>query len=157
MFGSWGRCARFCALFLTLSFGASPAMAQACNFKVDTAVMSERLRVDILRCLVNELAAVRRENDLLKRRLRDIEALMTELPAAYSNEDGVVTEVPGRAIGRASFVLSARSTGGANAMPVDQRVLDEVCGRSGGCAVSIAFRQISLFDAESKASVLTGP
>ena len=54
-------------------------------------------------------------------------------------------------------VLSARTTGGANALPIDQSVLEEMCSRTGGCAVSIAFRQLGLFDGGAKGSVLTGP
>ncbi len=130
----------------------------ACDFEVEGAVyLPDAAVVRTLRCLVVELARLKRENAALKRRLAEVEGLLTELPAAYSNVDGVVTEELGRAIGTATFVLSARSTGGANALPIEQRVLDEVCGVSGGCAVSVVFRQIGLFNDEPKDSVLTGP
>ncbi len=145
------------ALIFFAALAPGSVMAQNCQFQVETSVMPEAQRVRILRCLVNELARVRRENAELKRRMSVIEALLVELPAEYANVDGVITEEEGRAIGRASFLLSARSTGGASALPVDQRVIAEVCGKSGGCAVSVTFRQIGLFNAEEKDRVLTGP
>lgn len=144
-------------LVMFAALAPGPVTAQNCQFRVETSVMPEAQRVRILRCLVNELARVRRENAELKRRMSEIEALLVELPAEYANVDGVVSHAEGRAIGRASFLLSARSTGGASALPLDQRVLAEVCGKSGGCAVSVVFRQISLFNAEEKDRVLTGP
>ncbi len=132
--------------------------ASNCNFQIRGAAALDDFDVlRTLRCLVRELDKLQRENAALKRRLDEIESKMTELPAAYSNVDGEVTREEGRAIGRASFVLSARSTGGANAMAIDQAVLEEVCGRRGGCAVTLGFRQLSLFDPEPKGSVLTGP
>lgn len=145
---------------IALLMAAAPgsAVAQACDFQVDAITpLPDRVVLRVLRCLVRELDTVRRENAALRRDISELRALMAQLPADYANSDGVVTEEPGRAIGRASFVLSARMTGGASVMPVEQRVLEEVCGRSGGCSVTLAFRQISLLDAETKNNVLTGP
>lgn len=143
---------------LLLAVAPGAATAQACNFEVDSfTALPDRVVLGVLRCLVRELDNVRRENAALRRDIEELKALMTQLPANYSNVDGVVTEEVGRAIGRASFVLTARTTGGASVMPLEQRVLDEVCGKSGGCSVTLAFRKISLFDAETKDSVLTGP
>ncbi len=135
-----------------------PVFADNCNFRVEgIRALPDAVVLRTLRCLVIELDRVQRENAALKRRLGEIESLLNELPAAFSNVDGVITEVPGRAIGTATFVLNARATGGANALPVTQRVLDEVCGTKGGCALSLVFRQIGLFNDAPKASVLTGP
>ena len=147
---------------LIVSLGhPSPGVAQerlACDFKVEgVAALPDAVVLRTLRCLVVELNRVRRENAELRQRLGDVDGLLTELPAAFVNDNGQVTEEVGRAIGTATFRLSARSTGGPNTLPVDQRVLEEVCGASGGCAVSVAFRQIGLFNDEPKDSILTGP
>ncbi len=154
-----------CSLFKQLAIvfcltvlSSVPAAAVNCDFKVEgAAALPDAVVVRTLRCLVVEINRVRQENAALKRRLDVVEGLLTELPAAYLNVNGEITEEPGRAIGTATFVLSARSTGGPNFLPVEQPVLEEVCGASGGCAVSIAFRQIGLFNDEPKDSVLTGP
>lgn len=110
-----------------------------------------------LRCLVNRLDRVQRENADLRKRLSEVEALLGELPSTFANIDGVITREEGRAIGRASFILSARSTGGANALPLDQDVLEELCARDGGCALSVGFRSISLFGNELRAAEISGP
>ncbi len=143
--------------FLTLGFtvfamaiGLSSTQAKArvaCAFEIDIpGQLPEARIVYTLECLVVELHRVRQENARLKQRLEAAEALLTELPGEFSNIDGVITEDPDRAIGTAKFGLSARSTGGASALPIDERALFEICGASGGCAVSIAFRQIGLFN-----------
>ncbi|MEM7719418.1 MAG: hypothetical protein AAF222_09445 [Pseudomonadota bacterium] len=145
------------------------ASASDCSFAVKGAsAIPDAAVLRTLRCLVVELdrlqrenaalkERLRRENAALEKRLRAAEALLTELPAAYSNIDGVITQDEGRAIDTATFVLSARSTGGASALPIDQRVLEEVCGTRVGCSISIAFRHISLFNDTPKDSTLTGP
>jgi hypothetical protein len=146
-----------CAL-LCCSLAPRTANATNCNFRMQGLVgLDEATVLRTLRCLVTELDKLQRENAALKKRLAEVEGVIKELPAPYSNVEGKVTEEPGRAIGKASFTISARSSGGASALPIEQRVLEEVCGKSGGCSVSVAFRQISLFDAEPKDILLTGP
>lgn len=150
----------FRTLTLLLALFGAPSLASAsnCDFRVKSITgLEDATTLGVLRCLVTQLDRLQRENAALKRRVAEIEGLLGQLPAAYSNIDGVITQEQGRKIGKASFVLSARSTGGANALPVDQAVLEEVCGAKGGCAVSVAFRQIGLFNDTPKDSVLTGP
>lgn len=146
-----------CALALGLSAHQASARV-ACAFEIDIpGQLPESRIVYTLECLVIELHTLRQENAALKQRLEEAEALLTELPGEFSNIDGVVTEDPERAIGTARFLLNARASGGPNALPIDERALFEVCGASGGCAVSVAFRQIGLFNDEPKDSVLSGP
>ena len=143
---------------LLIGTGATAAQADDCDFRVQGVLpLPDAVVLRTMRCLVAELARVKRENAELRRRLSAVENLLTELPAPYSSVDGVVTETPGRAIGTASFLLSARTTGGANALQLDQRVLDEVCGTKGGCAVMLAFRQTGLTNDGPKVGLLTGP
>ena len=156
-FDAWRVVAVLVASFTILVPGEASARV-ACDFEVEGAAsLPDAVIVRTLRCLVIELNRVRRENTDLRTRLEEVEGLLTELPAEFSNINGEVTEDPERAIGTATFLLSARSTGGANALPIDERALFEVCGASGGCAVSLAFRQIGLFNDEPKDSILTGP
>ena len=139
-------------------FSPQALSAATCDFRTrGIAVLDDFDIARTLRCLVIELDKVKRENAALKRQLDKIADVLTEIPADFSNVDAVVSRVEGRAVGRASFVLSARSTGGPNALPIDQAVLEEVCGRNGGCAVLLGFRRSGLFDNEPRYAHLTGP
>ena len=139
-------------------FSPQALSAATCDFRTrGLAVLDDFDIARTLRCLVIELDKLKRENAALRRRLDQMDDILVEVPADYSNVDGIVSREEGRAIGRASFVLSARSTGGPNALPVDQTVLEEVCGRNGGCSVLLGFRRTSLFDTEPRYAHLTGP
>ncbi len=118
---------------------------------------SARQMLNFSRCINRELNRLRRENAKLEERIAELELIAAQMPAAYSNIDGVVEEEPGRAIGRASFVVSARVSGGSSSLPIDQRVLTEVCGESGGCQLSLVFRQFRLFEDAVKEAVISGP
>ncbi|MEO0918108.1 MAG: hypothetical protein AAFY31_14150 [Pseudomonadota bacterium] len=132
--------------------------AATCKFDIHSTVgLPDTVVLRTLRCLVSELDRVKRENAKLKRRLQDIEGQVQAVPAPFSNIDGTVTEDPERAVGTATFIVSARSTGGASSLPIDQRALADLCGVKGGCSLSITFRQLSLFDETAKDTVLTGP
>lgn len=147
-----------CLLCLISMVASAPTYAASCSFETRGAAALDDFDVlRTLRCLVNAVDRLESENAALKRRLEEVESVMTELPAEYSNIDGEVTREDGRAVGTARFLLSARSTGGANALPIDQAVLEEVCSASGGCSVSLEFRELSLFDSETKGSLLVGP
>ena len=132
------------------------AVAQ-CEVRADFGGISDLEMLQVLRCLNNEVVKLRRDQTRLEQRLQEYDRLLSQMPAEYSNADGQVTEEPGRAIGRASFVLTARATGSASALQIEQRVLEEVCGKSGGCALSLTFRQFSMFDGAAKGTVLIGP
>ena len=110
-----------------------------------------------LRCLNNRITDLHKANNQLKRRIAKLEAVAGELPTAWSNENGVIKEEPGRPIGSADFLLTARTTGGASSLAIEQRVLEELCSASGGCSVTIAKNQLSLFNKEPTQSAVSGP
>jgi hypothetical protein len=145
-------------VFVSLALLAAPRAAGAqCAIGLNLGGIRDTEVIETLRCMNSEIARLKRDQARLEQRLKELERLETRFPEDYANVDGKVTEEPGRAIGRASFVLTARSTGSASVLPVEQRVLEEVCGKSGGCSLSVIFRQFSLFDGEAKETVLTGP
>lgn len=146
----------FVAVFLLLL--AVPRAAEAqCPFDVNYGGIGDDQIIKTFRCLNAEIARLKRDQARLEARVKEFDRLMTQLPAEYVNADGKVTEEPGRAIGRASIKLTARATGSASVLPVDQRVLEEVCGKAGGCSLSVIFRQFSLFDGDAVETILTGP
>lgn len=143
--------------FLIAALLWSPSVAMAdCDYEVGFYVDDVEL-LRTLRCLNTEIERLKRNQAVLDRKLKSFERLMAELPTDYANRDGVVTEEPGRPIGRASFLLTARATGSASVLPIEQRVLEEVCGKAGGCTLSITFRQFSIFDGAATETILTGP
>jgi hypothetical protein len=145
---------------LLLSAFGTPTDAQIrnCQLEINSQYYSDgEAMQEFLRCLNNRITDLHKTNNQLQRRIAKLEAVAGNLPTAWSNEDGVITEEPGRPIGNASFLLSARSTGGANSLAIEQRVLEEVCGTSGGCTLTIAMNQLSLFDKKPKESAVSGP
>ena len=93
----------------------------------------------------------------LKKTVAEFESIVKRMPADYSNLDGEVTEEIDRVIGRATFLLTSNGGNSASAMTIDQRALEQVCGKAGGCDITMLFRQLSLFDSEPKDSSLSGP
>ncbi|MEM9426547.1 MAG: hypothetical protein AAGA06_07575 [Pseudomonadota bacterium] len=150
---------RIFALGLVLSSVAfsTPAAASDCTLRNRHLLIDEGALFRFLRCLTGEVNALRRENQALKRRVAALEEIAGEVPATFSNFDGQITRVEGRVIARASFVLSARSTGGPSALPLDQDVVETLCARDGGCSVTVGFRQMSLFGNDPKNADISGP
>lgn len=132
------------------------ALAQ-CDFEVGFHGIDDRAILQTFRCLNTEILRLKRDRARLERRLAEFERLTEEIPAEFINLDGEITEDPGRPIRRARFRLTPPSTGRAGALPIDQRVLEELCGASGGCLLSLTFREFGLRSDRAQSSVPTGP
>ena len=110
-----------------------------------------------MRCLISSVNALIRENKRLKARITTLEGLVGELPAPWSNVDGVITQDSDRPIGSATLLLSSRSTGGASALAIDQDVMEGLCDKSGGCTLVVSYKQVSVFNKTPTDSVISGP
>ena len=109
------------------------------------------------RCLLAEIRDLKAEQARTRRIIAELERVLGGLPVDYLNEDGKVTVEPKRPIGSASFLLTSRTTGGANSLEIDQAVLEELCSRRGGCEIIILFKEISPLGSELMNSVSSGP
>ncbi len=139
-------------------FCCSFSAQAACSLELGpSGYIYERGLQDFVRCMNREMTALRRENARLRQRMDTLEAIAAEIPADYRNVDGKIEAVPGRAIGRASFTLNARLTGGAAALALDQHVLEALCGKSGGCLMTLGFRETGILGNTPGGAEVAGP
>jgi hypothetical protein len=110
-----------------------------------------------LRCLLDENAALRRDLRRLRDRVGALEAELAATPAPYADRDGRIEAVPGRPVGSAVFVLTARATGRPASLPLDHEVVRALCGRSGGCRLALAEAAEGLRTADPALRLAVGP
>lgn len=149
-----------CALTLGLAglFASSaPAVARDCSIDLNRFHMDVSEIYKGLRCLVSSVNDLQRENARLKNRVATLEGVASQIPVPWSNIDGVITQAPDRPIARASFLLTSRSTGGANALPIDQAVVEELCDKIGGCTLTIGWKEKKLFERRPQNRAISGP
>ena len=150
--------ARLFMLCLVCFVAASEASARDCS--VEKAGFGDRSlilsMVKAVNCLNSEIASLKRRQAKLEKVVAGYERLFGELPAPYLNDNGEITSEPGRKIGRATYILDARRTGGASFVPIKQTVLEELCADR-GCQLSLAIRVIGSFSKEPLESTIVGP
>ena len=108
-------------------------------------------------CLLAEIRDLKRKQAELERIVPEYKRLIAELPVPYVNDNGKVSVEEGRKIGSATFILTARQTGGASSLPVDQDVMEALCAGRHRCEISLILREIGLFSAEPTSSTISGP
>ncbi|MEO8529627.1 MAG: hypothetical protein ABI459_00240 [Deltaproteobacteria bacterium] len=86
-----------------------------------------------------------------------LERAVGNLPGEYRNEDGKISVPDNHTIGTASFVLNARQGLSASSLAIDQKVLETICGVSGGCSMSIQFEAAGLRVGETTQALAAGP
>ncbi len=111
----------------------------------------------VVRCLADEVAALRRENRALRQRVDMLEAALAQAPVPYLAEDARVSAEAGRPVGRASFVLTARQTSQPAALTLDAGVVAALCGRPGGCRVTLVEAGEGLRRSDPAPRRTTGP
>lgn len=136
---------------------AVPAEARDCTFDLNRLQIDASEIYKSLRCLVTSVNRLERENARLKNRVAALENVARQIPVPWANIDGVITQTPDRPIASASFLLTSRSTGGANALAIDQQVLEELCDKIGGCTLTIALKAFGLFERKPENRVISGP
>lgn len=109
------------------------------------------------KCLLAEIRDLKRQQAELARIIPDYRRLMAELPAPYLNDNGKVTVEKGRKIASATFILTARQTGGASSLPIDMDVMLSLCGGTKRCEISLILRKISVFNDRPLKSTISGP
>lgn len=109
------------------------------------------------KCLLAEIRDLKRKQAELERIIPEYRRLVAELPAPYLNDNGKVTVEKGRKIGSATFILTARQTGGASSLPIDRDVLVFLCSGGKRCEVSLILREISVFSDAPLNSTISGP
>ncbi|MDH3263996.1 MAG: hypothetical protein OEM24_08365 [Paracoccaceae bacterium] len=149
---------RILALCALCVFAALPARARDCGAEMPRGFPDHAFAYrDVIDCLLGEIAALRREEARLARRVGELEAALAAIPADYVNLDGKAEVPEGRPVGRARFVLSARQTGGTAAMALDMAVVEALCGGPGGCTLALARRALGLRRAEAGGAEGVGP
>ncbi|MEO9826569.1 MAG: hypothetical protein ABJF50_19375 [Paracoccaceae bacterium] len=136
---------------------ATPASARDCSFDLNRLQIDASEIYKSLRCLVTAVNRLERENARLKTRVAALEDVARQIPVPWANIDGVISQTPDRPIEAASFLLTSRSTGGANALEIDQDVLEELCDKIGGCTMTIALKAFNLFERKPENRVISGP
>jgi len=134
---------------------AVPAQARECRFHAGRS--TEIALKNVVRCVLAEIRDLKAEQARTRRVIAEYERVLGELPVDYLNEDGKVTVEPNKPVGSANFLLTSRTTGGANSIEIDQAVLEELCSRRSGCEIMILFKQISLLSSEPLNSISSGP
>lgn len=142
-------------LILLFAFFSAPASARECPSV--PANRSGEVPREFYLCLLAEIRDLQREQQRFRRTIAEFERALGEMPVDYRNEDGNVTVEPDRRIGKAILVLSARLTGGASSLEVDQAVLEELCSSRGGCEISIFFQAFGVRDTDLTEMVASGP
>ena len=151
-------CVNVFVLFLTLWGTAADAQVRTCRLEINSQYDSDsQVMQKFLRCLNSRISDLQNANKRLQRRIAALEGLVGELPAPWSNVNGVITQEPDRPIGSATFLLSSRSTGGANALAIDQDVMEGLCDQSGGCTLVVTYKQLSVFNKTPTDSEISGP
>ena len=131
------------ALAVLFLCAALPAQARDCRAEMPRGWPEHAFAyADVIDCLLGEIAALRREEARLARRVGELEAALAAVPADYVNLDGKAEAPEGRPVGRARFVLTARLTGGTAAMPLDMAVVEALCAGPGGCSIALARRNL---------------
>lgn len=145
--------ARECRLYFTIQQGENISTRKF-NLCLLAEINDQKRKINDLKREINDL---KREQKRFRRVTAEFERVIGEIPVDYLNEDGKVTVEPNRRIGKAIFMLSARLTGGANSLKVDQEILEELCSRHGRCEISIFFQAIDIRDSNPTNSVASGP
>lgn len=149
---------RALALAVLCLCAALPAAARDCRSEVPRRIPDHTFAFsDVIDCLLDEIAALRRDQARLAARVGALEAELAAIPADYLNLDGKVAAPEGRPVGRARFVLTARQTGGTAAMPLDMAVVEALCAGTGGCTLALARRDLDSRRAEAGAAEGVGP
>lgn len=145
------------ASLLWLFVSAAPAQARDCTFDLNRLQIDASEIYKSLRCLVTSVNRLERENERLKNRVAVLEEGARQIPVPWANLDGVISQTPNRPIASAAFRLTSRSTGGANALAIDQDVLEELCDKIGGCTLTISLKAFELFERKPENRVISGP
>lgn len=137
------------ATLLICLLAALPAAARDCSGALPRGVpLRSYVLRDAVDCLISELRVLQRNQsrmaEELDRTRRALAVAQAAIPVDYLNEDGRITLPENRPIGRASFVLSARTTGGPASLALDRAVVAELCGDAGGCSLRLARRDLGL-------------
>jgi hypothetical protein len=149
---------RILALLALCLCAALPAAARDCRVEMPSGLPRHPFAfVDVLECLLDEIAALKRERARLTGRVAELEATLATIPADYVNADGRIEAAADRPVARARFVLTARTTGGSAALALDPAVLEALCARPGGCAIALAERVLDLGRPEAEAAEGVGP
>jgi hypothetical protein len=149
---------RLIVLCLVWAWLASSAAAQGCGdlrprFLYDRPAETR----DYLRCLEDEVARLKRDQARQAEALEAQARALAAIPADYANTDGRVTEVPGRPVGRAVFVLSSRRGDADASLALDRGVIEALCSRPGGCAITLAHQALGFGFGNPRETTGIGP
>ncbi|MCX7644014.1 MAG: hypothetical protein N2Z62_01805 [Rhodobacteraceae bacterium] len=146
-------------LALALACLGLPAAARDCAGLRPRLLLIERLDQleTYLRCLEAELADLRDREARLRAALAAQAEALAAIPADYANIDGKVSMAEGRPIGAARFVLSARRSGAAASLALDRGVIEALCARPGGCAITLAHQALGFGFADPRVTAAVGP
>jgi hypothetical protein len=113
--------------------------AGAADAKDCVTPRTDGLRLDGLKafseCVNARMAALEKENAGLREELEKVRKSLTRLPGEFLNESGRVTRSGGESLVQATFLTTARRREGPAALPIDQKVLETLCGS--GCNMNL--------------------
>jgi hypothetical protein len=153
---------RLILLFAAFLVFPVSATARECrvDFVVDAFGRGAPTRAS-LNCLIDEIDDLKREQARLRERLAAqeaaLEAALAEIPGAFQNDNGRLSFDEGRRLAEASFLLSARQSDGASALALNQDVIETLCSRGGGCAITLFLRAEGLRAADPAPAAGIGP
>lgn len=108
------------------------------------------------RCVISELEELQRQQRSITELEKEVAALKRRIPSEYLNENGKITAIPGRLIGKATFVLDASRSGKPFSLPLAQNVIEDLCART-NCHVLLSMRVTGVFSDAAISQAAVGP
>lgn len=143
------------AFFLTIFFvfEAVPALARDCRLPLRTEAEAR----DLVNCLLAEIHDLKREQVQLRRLIEEQARALQELPGDYRNDNGIVSRDRNRRLSTATVLFSSSEANSISGIKVAQDVLEELCAREGGCALSLTLRAEGHQASPPRDETITGP
>lgn len=89
------------------------------------------------RCIIAEIEALKKQKLKVEELERQVEALRRRVPTEYINNNGKVLVEPDQLIGKATIIVDARRSGEPRSLPIDQVLIEELCGAR-SCQIALA-------------------
>jgi hypothetical protein len=137
----------------------SDAQARECQLPSPSLSASDEVfgSYNALSCALDEIADLKAEQRRMRSQIDKLQQQIGELPGEFQNDNGKISQPNGSAIGSAIFRLDARQGVSSSSLPLDQSVLEALCGKKGGCLISIFLEAEGLRLTDTSDTIAVGP